>query len=200
MWCVQSSLSNLIFFLLILWLPATVAQAEGIQIKSVSMAAVAQGYEISIDSEIALNATLEQVLEKGIVLYFVTKFSLVDSRWYWLYDEVARGKLRVGLRYYALTRQYHLNHPSFSQSFNTLAEALQALGQLRDYPLIVKSDLKNDVDYIASLRIWLDLTRMPKPFQVEALGSRKWDLSSDKLEWRMKLPTPEQPFQMKGHQ
>ncbi|MDO8894709.1 DUF4390 domain-containing protein [Nitrosomonas sp.] len=198
MWCVQSSLANLIFFLLILWLPVTVTQAEGIQIKSVSMVAVEQGYEISIDSEIALNATLEQVLEKGIVLYFVTKFSLVDSRWYWLYDEVARGKLRVGLRYYALTRQYHLNHPSFSQSFNTLAEALQALGQLRDYPLIVKSDLKNDVDYIASLRIWLDLTRMPKPFQVEALGSRKWDLSSDKLEWRMKLPTPEQPFQMKG--
>jgi hypothetical protein len=198
MWCVQSSLANLIFFLLILWLPVTVTQAEGIQIKSVSMVAVEQGYEISIDSEIALNATLEQVLEKGIVLYFVTKFSLVDSRWYWLYDEVARGKLRVGLRYYALTRQYHLNHPSFSQSFNTLAEALQALSQLRDYPLIVKSDLKNDVDYIASLRIWLDLTRMPKPFQVEALGSRKWDLSSDKLEWRMKLPTPEQPFQMKG--
>jgi hypothetical protein len=198
MWCVQSSLANLIFFLLILWLPVTVTQAEGIQIKSVSMATVEQGYEISIDSEIALNATLEQVLEKGIVLYFVTKFSLVDSRWYWLYDEVARGKLRVGLRYYALTRQYHLNHPSFSQSFNTLAEALQALGQLRDYPLIVKSDLKNDVDYIASLRIWLDLTRMPKPFQVEALGSRKWDLSSDKLEWRMKLPTAEQPFQMKG--
>ncbi|MDP1934549.1 MAG: DUF4390 domain-containing protein [Nitrosomonas sp.] len=196
--CVQSSLANLIFFLLILWLPVTVTQAEGIQIKSVSMVAVEQGYEISIDSEIALNATLEQVLETGIVLYFVTKFSLVDSRWYWLYDEVARGKLRVGLRYYALTRQYHLNHPSFSQSFNTLAEALQALGQLRDYPLIVKSDLKNDVDYIASLRIWLDLTRMPKPFQVEALGSRKWDLSSDKLEWRMKLPTPEQPFQMKG--
>lgn len=199
MWCAQSSLSNLIFFLLILWLPVTVAQAEGIQIKSVSMAAVEQGYEISIDSEIALNATLEQVLEKGIVLYFVTKFSLVDSRWYWFYDEVARGKLRVGLRYYALTRQYHLNHPSFSQSFNTLTEALQALGQLRDYPLIVKSDLKNDVDYIASLRIWLDLTRMPKPFQVEALGSRKWDLSSDKLEWRMKLPIPEQPFQIKGN-
>ncbi|WP_292995015.1 DUF4390 domain-containing protein [Nitrosomonas sp.] len=199
MWRAQLSLANLIFLLLILLLPVAVAQAEGIQIKSVSMTAVEQGYEIGIDSEIALNATLEQALEKGIVLYFVTKFSLIDSRWYWLYDEVARGKLRVGLRYYALTRQYHLNHPTFSQSFNTLTEALQALGQLRDYPLIVKSALKQDVDYIASLRIWLDLTRMPKPFQVEALGSSKWDLSSDKLEWRMKLPTPEQPFQMKGH-
>lgn len=196
----QLSFANLIILLLILSLPVAIAQAEGIQVKFVSMAAVEQGYEISIDSEVALNATLEQALEKSIVLYFVTKFSLVDSRWYWLNDEVARGKLRVGLRYYALTRQYHLNHPSFSQSFNTLAEALQALGQLRDYPLTVKSDLKHDVDYIASLRIWLDLTRMPKPFQVEALGSSKWDLSSEKLEWRMRLPTPEQSFQMKGHQ
>lgn len=189
---------HIICLLLMLLTPFAVAQAESIQIKSVNLAAVGQGYEISVDSDIVLNATLEQALEKGIVLYFVTKFSLIDSNWYWLDEEVARGKSRVGLRYYALTRQYHLNHPSFSQTFNTLQEALKALGQLRNFSLTVKSELKPDVEYIASLRVWLDLTRMPKPFQVEALGSKKWDLSSDKLEWRMKLPTPEQPFQMKG--
>jgi hypothetical protein len=189
---------KLIFLVLILLLPVTIVQAEDIRIKSVNVAAVEQNYVISVDTEIALNATLEQALEKGIVLYFVTKFSLVDSRWFWLNDEVARGKLRVGLRYYALTRQYHLNYPSFSQSFNTLKEALQVLGQLREYPLTVKFELKQDVDYIASLRIWLDLTRMPKPFQVEALGSSQWNLSSDRLEWRMKLPTSEQPLLLRG--
>ena len=189
---------HIICLLLMLLTPFAVAQAESIQINSVNLAAVGQGYEISVDSDIVLNSTLEQALEKGIVLYFVTKFSLIDSNWYWLDEEVARGKSRVGLRYYALTRQYHLNHPSFSQTFNTLQEALKALGQLRNFSLTVKSELKPDVEYIASLRVWLDLTRMPKPFQVEALGSKKWDLSSDKLEWRMKLPTPEQPFQMKG--
>ena len=191
--------ANLIFLLLIVFLSITVAQAGNIRIKSATLAAVEQGYEISVDSEIILNATLEQALEKGIVLYFVTKFSLVDSRWYWLNEEVVRGKLRVGLRYYALTRQYYLNHPPFSQSFNTLKEALQALGQIRDYPLTIKSELKQDVDYIATLRIWLDLTRMPKPFQVEALGSSQWNLSSEKLEWRMQLPTPQQPLKIEGH-
>ena len=49
----------------------------------------------------------------------------------------------------------------------------------------------------ASIRIWLDLTRMPKPFQIEALGSSQWNLRSEKLEWRMKLPVPEQPFDYK---
>ncbi|WP_242447221.1 DUF4390 domain-containing protein [Nitrosomonas supralitoralis] len=189
---------SLFFWWLILMLPAATAKAEGIRINSVSLVAVGENYEISVDSEISLNPTLEQALEKGIVLYFVFKFSLVDVRWYWLDEEIVRGKYRVGLRYYALTRQYHLNHGSFSQSFNTLNEALQVMGRLHDFTLTVKSELKRDIDYIASLRIWLDLTRMPKPFQVEALGSSRWDLSSDKLEWRMKLPTPEQPFQMKG--
>ncbi|TXI20476.1 MAG: DUF4390 domain-containing protein [Nitrosomonas sp.] len=190
---------RLIFLSLFFILPATTAQAGSIQIKSVNLAAVNQAYLISVDSEIILNATLEQALEKGVVLYFATKFSLVDSRWYWLNDEVARSKLRVGLRYYALTRQYHLNYPSYSQSFNTLQEALQALGQLHDFPVSIKSELRQDVEYIASLRVWLDLTRMPKPFQVEAIGSNQWNLSSEKLEWRMKLPTPEQPLFIKGH-
>lgn len=190
--------SVFLWLILFLLFQATTAQAQDIRIQNVNLVTAGGGYEISVDSEIALNPTLEQALEKGIVLYFVFKFSLVDVRWYWLDDEVVRGKYRVGLRYYALTRQYHLNHASFSQSFNTLREALGVLGRLRDFPLTVKSELKQDADYIASLRIWLDLTRMPKPFQVEALGSSRWNLSSDKLEWRMKLPTPEQPFQMKG--
>ena len=194
------SYAGSIFLWLILFFlfPADTAQAEGIRIKNVDLVAAGGGYEISVDSEITLNPTLEQALEKGIILYFVFKYSLVDVRWYWLDDEVVRGKYRVGLRYYALTRQYHLNHASFSQSFNTLSEALGVLGRLRNFPLTVKSELKQDADYIASLRIWLDLTRMPKPFQVEALGSSRWNLSSDKLEWSMKLPTPEQPFRMQG--
>ena len=60
---------------LLLILPITVVQAENIQIKSFSLVATDRGYEMSLDSEIMLNATLEQALEKGIVLYFVTKFS-----------------------------------------------------------------------------------------------------------------------------
>ena len=196
---VKPSYFNLIVFLLGLLLPAAAIQAAGIQIKSVNLMATENGYEISMDSEIMLNETLEQALEKGIVLHFVTKFSLFDARWYKLNDEVARSKFVVGLRYYALTRQYHLNHPVFSQSYYSLNEALQALGRIRDLPLTVKSELKPDADYVASVRVWLDLTRMPKPFQVETIGSSQWDLSSDKLEWHMKLPTPEEPVRIKGH-
>ncbi|WP_244073591.1 DUF4390 domain-containing protein [Nitrosomonas sp. PY1] len=183
--------------MLISILSMNVSHAGSIHIKSVEMVAVNQGYEINVDSEIALNATLERALEKGIILYFATKLTLEDSRWFLVSDEVARAKLRVALRYYALTRQYQLNYLSSSQNFNTLKEALRALGRLRGYPLTIKDNLREDVEYMASLRIWFDLTRMPKPFQVEALASSQWELTSDRLEWRMKLPVIGKPMIVK---
>jgi len=191
--------STLLIFLLLVMLLPLAAYAEGeVQIKSVKLAAVDDDYQISVDSEIVLNPTLEKALEKGIVLYFVTKFTLLDPRWYWFDKEVARTKPRIGLTYYALTRQYRLIYRSYSRNFFSLEEALQVLSQLHDHPITINSELKPNVEYKAILRVWLDLTRMPKPFQVEALSSSDWNLSSDRLEWEMKLPVPAQPFYFKS--
>lgn len=186
-------------YLLMSSLAGTASHAANgeIRIESVKLFAVENGYHLDVDSKIVLNKTLERALEKGLALYFVTKFVLMDSPWYWIDEEVARSKMRVGLRYIALTRQYHLSHETFVLNFLTLAEALQALGQF-SYPLDIKSELSGETDYHAVLRVWLDLTRLPKPFQVETLGSEAWSLSSDSMEWRMKLPGPTQPLFIKG--
>jgi Domain of unknown function (DUF4390) len=167
----------------------------GIQVLTFQLEVVENDYFVSVESDIELNPTLEQALKKGVVLYFVTKFTLVEPRWYWLDNEVARLKTRIGLRYSTLTRQYQLSDPTFTKYFFTLKEALQMLERLHKQQLIVLSELSKTSDYHATLRLWLDLTRMPKPFQVEALGSSAWNFSSERLQWRMKLPSPGQPFQ-----
>jgi hypothetical protein len=163
--------------------------AENIRIKSVALDASDEGYQFNADVEITLNPMLERSLEKGIVLYFVSELNLLDPRWYWLDEKVARSKQREALSYYALTRQYRLSRGSLSQNFSTLKEALQVLGRLRNRPIVENSELNQDTEYIAELRVWLDLSRLPKPFQVEALSSKEWNLSSDTLEWSVKLPT-----------
>ena len=162
--------------------------AENIRIKSVALDVADEGYQFNADVEITLNPMLERSLEKGIVLYFVSELNLLDPRWYWLDEKVARSKQREALSYYALTRQYRLSRGSLSQSFSTLKEALQVLGRLRNRPIVANSELNQDIEYVAELRVWLDLSRLPKPFQVEALSSKEWNLSSDTLEWSVKLP------------
>jgi hypothetical protein len=163
-------------------------QAEDIRIKSVALDAVDEGYQFNADVEIALNPMLERALERGIVLYFVSELNLLSPRWYWLDEKVARSKQREALSYYALTRQYRLSRGSLSQNFGTLKGALQALGRLRNRPIVANSELSQETEYIAELRVWLDLSRLPKPFQVEALSSKEWNLSSDTLQWTVRLP------------
>ena len=200
-------LSNLLRAIGCIWLiaatlfTATELHAEsGIRIKFVDLIVVDNGYQLNVDSEVVLNSTLEQALKKGVTLYITTKFSLVEPRWYWFDQEVARSKLRMGLSYNALTRQYRLSpkYETWTKNFDTLNEALRVLSRMHGYPVTILSDLKKDIDYIATLRIWLDLSRLPKPFQVETLGSKAWHLTSDRLEWRTNLPLSAQPLYQQG--
>lgn len=170
-----------------LLLSGTTTHAGGIQIKSVVIDAIDGGYQYDADFEIALNHKLERALEKGIVLYFVTELNLMNSRWYWLDERVAHSRVREGLSYYALTRQYRLSRGTLSQNFGTLKEALQALSRVRDRPIVEISELQPDTEYTVELRMRLDISALPKPFQVETLGSKEWDLSGT-LQWSTKLP------------
>jgi len=168
------------------------AHAKDIQIKFAEVDAVDEGYQLNADFEITLSPTLERALKKGIVLYFVTDFRLVSPRWYWLDKTIARIKQRDALSYYALTRQYRLSPGSSlllqKQSFSTLNEALRVLSRVRNRPIFVSSELQQNIEYIAKLHMRLDLSRLPKPFQVEALGSKEWNLSSKMLRWSIKFP------------
>lgn|SRR5690242_12857768 len=177
----------LLFALLALISPA---HAEsGIRVKSIAIEAVDDGYQFDADFEISLNHKLEYALEKGMVLYFVTELNLVNSRWYWFDERIAQSRVREGLSYYALTRQYRLSRGALYQNFATLKEALHALGRVRDRPIIAISELKPDVEYTVELRMRLDIAALPKPFQVETLSSKDWDVSTGILRWSTKLPS-----------
>ena len=167
------------------------AHAEAtIQIRSVKLEAVEDGYQFDANFEITLNRRLEYALEKGIVLYFVTELNLLSSRWYWLDEKVAASRVREGLSYYALTRQYRLSRGTLSQNFGTLDEALEALGRVRNRPIIANTELKLDTDYTVDVRMRLDIAALPKPFQVETLGTRDWDVGTGMLRWMTQLPLP----------
>ena len=167
------------------------AHAEGgIRVKSVRLEAVDDGYQFDADFEIMLNPKLDYALEKGIVLYFVTELNLVNSRWYWVDERIAQSRVREGLSYYALTRQYRLSRGALFQNFGTLKEALQALGRVRNRPIIATLELKRDIEYTVELRMRLDIAALPKPFQVETLSSKDWDLSTGILQWTTRLPLP----------
>jgi len=80
-----------------------------------------------------------------------------------------------------LTQQYRIVSEGFTFSAQTISEALQAVGSVGGWTVIDNRQLDAGKSYTASLRMTLDLSKLPKPFQVNALNNRDWNLSSDWL-------------------
>ena len=131
--------------------------------------------------EFELPQALEEAIQKGIALYFNIEFELFRNRWYWFDRRVAASTLTYRLSYSPLTRQYRLARGGLSQSFESLEEALSLLKSVRNWKVAEKSVGNPREEYHAQVRMRLDVTQLPKPFQVNAITSREWTLASD---WR----------------
>ena len=136
--------------------------------------------------EFEMPQALDEAVAKGIAIYFNIEFELFRKRWYWLDRQISSSTLTYRLSYSPLTRQYRLARGGLSQPFESLDEALNLLKSVRQWQVIEPGILSPRDDYDARVRMRLDVTQLPKPFQVNAITSREWNLASD---WR-EVPVP----------
>ena len=171
--------------LLALWLALTVAlaAAQGIEVRKPTLTIEDNAFLIDAQFDIQLTPTLEDALNKGVPLYFSLDFELIRPRWYWFNDRVVSLHQQYRLSYNALTRQYRLGMGNLYQNYATLPEALEVMSRLRRRQEVDPGAVRRDSSYVAALRFRLDTSQLPKPFQVSALGSSQWQISSDWYRW-----------------
>ena len=177
-----------LFFCLALCCAVLSVRAADIAIQSAQLAASDDGYSLSANFAVNLNPRLEEAVNKGVVLYFTADFELTRSRWYWLDEKIVNRSKTFQLSYHALTRQYRLSTGALHQSFSSLDEVLRTLSRLRYWQVIEKGEVMDGVAYLASTRMRLDPSLMPKTFQVSALSNRDWNQSSEWLRWNFTMP------------
>jgi hypothetical protein len=160
---------------------STTAHAEGIKIKSFELERVDSDWLLNASFQIELSPGLENAVQKGVVLYFQTDFELTRARWYWFDEKPVVAQRQTRLSYQPLTQQYRIASDGFTFSAKTISEALQAVGSIGGWRVIDNEQLDPNKAYTASLHMTLDLSKLPKPFQVNALNNRDWNISSDWL-------------------
>lgn len=180
--CYTSPTRSFLFGLVLL-LVGQIALAAGISLRNPQLELDEGDYVASADFNINFNRRLEEAVNKGVVLYFSAEFELTKSRWYWFDEQIIRRSKTFQLYYHALTRQYRVSTGGLHQSFPTLEEALRVMSRLRNWVVIEKGELRVGQTGMAGLRLRLDLTQMPKTFQVSALSNKDWSLESDWVRW-----------------
>lgn len=167
---------------------APAAHAEGIKLKFFELERVEADWFLNAAFQIELSPGLEDAIQKGVVLHFQTEFELTRSRWYWFDERPVLTVRQTRLSYQPLTKQFRIASGGLTFTAQTIAEALQVVGSIGGWRVIDGVSLDASRTYSAALRMSLDLGKLPKPFQVNALNNKTWNVTSD---WTRFPFTPE---------
>lgn len=139
-----------------------------------------------------LPAPIEDVLLKGIPLFFVAEAEVRRDRWYWYDKKLAIATRQIRLAYQPLTRRWRLNVSNSSgssgsglggglpQYFDTLTEALSKVQRISRWRIVELAELDPDVLHTVELSFKLDVSQLPRPFQIGLIGQTDWNISTSK--------------------
>ncbi len=169
---------------LVLLALAALAQAGSIEPRRAALSAGDDGYALSAEFGIELGSRLEDAVARGVPLYFNLEFVLERTRKYWVNEHIVSRSLSYKLAYSSLTRQYRVSTGNLHQNFATLEEALRVVGRIAALPVLDKDVVKPGETYEAAVRLALDRSQLPKPFQVDAITDRGLHVDTRPLRWQ----------------
>ena len=182
-----------VFFVVASVLPAPVQAAVSSQVEVSELRLERAEGALLLQStlNLELSSSVEDALQKGLPIYFVTEAELTRDRWYWYDKKIGTIARHYRLAYQPLTRVWRLNvsrdpigavgsASSLSQTFETLPEALSAIRRTVNWKLADVADLGSDNKFTLMFKFRLDVSQLPRPFQMMVGSQSEWNLTTQK--------------------
>ena len=145
------------------------------------------GLYLSTTLQITLPELAEDALYKGIPMFFVAEAQVTRDRWYWYDRQVAETTRYMRLSYQPLTRRWRLNMSAvpftnsglgvvLGQTFDDYADAMSAVQRFSRWRIADNDVIEPDAAHTVHFRFRLDMSQLPRPFQIGAVGRSGWNL------------------------
>lgn len=163
------------------------ADAVRTEVLQIEVDRQADGVYLSANVQFELSSVVEDALRKGVPMFFVAEADVYRSRWYWYDKKVSSAERHMRLAYQPLTRRWRITVAAgviggtglgLNQSFESLDEAIAAIRRLSRWKIADSSELEPEARLSLDFRFRLDLTQLPRPFQIGALGQSDWNISA----------------------
>jgi Domain of unknown function (DUF4390) len=195
-------IANVVMAIGLLTFGATAALAAGPEATAPEVAQLqvdrtAEGLFVTAAVKFELPAVVEDALLKGIPLVFVAEVDVFRNRWYWYDKKLVSAERHFRLAFQPLTRRWRLNIASgqispnalglaLNQSFDSLPEAMAAVRRISRWKVAEASELEADQKQSLEFRYRLDVSQLPRPFQIGVLGQAEWSIALSSIQ---RLPT-----------
>jgi hypothetical protein len=171
---------------IVLAFPAA-AQGPQAEITQLRLERTDEGVLLSANVEFEMPAIIDDALAKGIPMFFVDEAVLFRDRWYWYDKEVAAAARHMRLSYQPLTRRRRLvvsptpignSGLALGQTFDTREEAFAAVQRVSHWKIADAAAVDPDQRYNVDFRFRLDVSQLPRPFQIGAVGHADWNITA----------------------
>jgi hypothetical protein len=167
---------------------APAARAEpSAEITQLRLERTEEGVLLSATVKFELPAVIDDALAKGIPMFFTSEAVLLRDRWFWYDKQVAAAARHMRLSYQPLTRRWRLvvsatpignSGLALGQTFETREEAMAAVQRISRWKIAEAGDVEPDEKYNVDFRFRLDLSQLPRPFQIGAVGHADWNITA----------------------
>lgn len=157
-------------------------------ISSMQVTRTDEGVFLSANLQFELPGQVEDALRQGIPMYFIAEAQVQRERWYW-----SDQQLGIATRYYRITHQpltrrwrLHISNSAFTggsgtglalgQSYEQLEDAIAAIQRIYRWKILDSGQLGSTSGVSVQLRFRVDLSSLPRPLQIGALGRSGWNL------------------------
>jgi Domain of unknown function (DUF4390) len=134
-----------------------------------------------------LNEEIRAALLDGVTLSFDLEVSITRQRRYWIDADVTSLALRRELSYHAVSDRYVVQDEASAQQHNfaTLEDALNFIGAVDAWPVIVEPQLSRERDYGIAVRAGVRRGRMPDILRSLIFWSDSWHRTSEWYAWSL---------------
>ena len=140
---------------------------------------------ISTRFQTELPEQLQNALQQGVPLDFTLSYRLERPTLASYRFKISQlintaNSVNYRLSFHPLTNRYRVAVGTFSTEYNSLNTALKAVGAIANWRVLNEGALSDTPasEVKAQVKLNLTTTRLPKPFQINAINSRDWDLDS----------------------
>lgn len=136
-------------------------------------------YAVNADFRLSLPTQLQNAVNHGTPLFFNVEYRLSRPRWYGLDEDIVSARREYRISYNSLTQQYRVAVGNDQYRFNTLSESILFTSRPNQWRVVDASQLTVGESYQASIRMFLNTSKLPRTYQLNALTQQGWGLSSD---------------------
>jgi Domain of unknown function (DUF4390) len=144
-------------------------------------------YQLHARVKYPANEQTAVALRDGVSLSYDLDVEIARARRFWLDAEITTLTLRRELLFHAVSERYVVRDPrsGAQTSYATLEDALQSLGAVDGWPILVASQVPKEGDYRVSVRASVRRGRLTDALRVILFWNDGWQRESEWYSWSL---------------